>query len=176
MIMIDIEVMEMLADKTTSERGYRMLIATYKVPLYWHIRRMVKNHEDADDILQNTFIKVFKNIDKFKHQSSLKTWLYKIATNECITFLNNPKRQEFEALDDTKFERPAEASIDYDSIHLNLAKAIETLPAKQRAVFNMRYFDEMSYQEIAEITETNVNALKTSFHLAVKKIESILKE
>jgi RNA polymerase sigma factor (sigma-70 family) len=174
--MEDHEVIEMLSNNLSSERGYRILISKYKELLYWHIRRIVKNHEDADDILQNTFIKVFRNIDNFKQESSLKTWLYRIATNESITFLNNPKNRSFASLDNIQIDRPADEIADYDNLNQKLVQAIDTLPTKQKVVFNMRYYDEMSYQEIAAITDTSVGALKTSFHLAVKKIESLLKD
>ncbi len=174
--MEDREVIEMLSNNLSSERGYRILISKYKELLYWHIRRIVKNHEDADDILQNTFIKVFRNIDNFKQESSLKTWLYRIATNESITFLNNPKNRSFDSLDNIQTDRPADEIADYDNLNQKLVQAIDTLPTKQKVVFNMRYYDEMSYQEIAAITDTSVGALKTSFHLAVKKIESLLKD
>lgn len=174
--MEDHEVIEMLSNNLSSERGYRILISKYKELLYWHIRRIVKSHDDADDILQNTFIKVFRNIDNFKKESSLKTWLYRIATNESITFLNNPKNRGFDSLDNIQIDRPADEIVDYDSMSQKLVRAIDTLPTKQKVVFNMRYYDEMSYQEIAAITDTSVGALKTSFHLAVKKIESLLKD
>lgn len=173
--MEDFELIELITKMQDSEKGYRLLITTYKERLYWHIRRIVKTHEDADDILQNTFIKVFKNIQKFKGDSSLQTWLYKIATNECLSFVNNLKIQTFDSLDNLQGETYANEMTDYDGLSEKLEKAIDSLPEKQRIVFNLRYYDEMPYRDIAEITETSVSALKTSFHLAVKKIEAIIK-
>lgn len=171
----DTEVIALIKSRSDAEQGYRLLISQYKEPLYWHIRRMVKNHDDADDILQNTFIKVFKNIEQFKQESSLKTWLYRIATNESISFLNNLKNQGFDPLESVQHEGAMEDLVDYDDIHSKLNKAIDTLPAKQKAVFVMRYYDEMPYQDIAQITGTSEGSLKASFHLAVKKIETYLK-
>lgn len=173
--MEDFELIELITKRHDSEKGYRLLITTYKERLYWHIRRMVKTHEDADDILQNTFIKVFKNIENFKGNSSLQTWLYKIATNESISFLNNPKTQSFDSLDNLQIETYANEMPDYEGLGEKLEKAIDSLPDKQRIVFNLRYYDEMPYRDIAEITETSVSALKSSFHHAVKKIEAIIK-
>lgn len=173
--MEDFELIELISKKPDSEKGYRLLITTYKERLYWYIRRIVKNHEDADDILQNTFIKVFKNIEKFKGNSSLQTWLYKIATNESISYLNNPKTQSFDSLDNLQTDTYADEMPDYDGLSKKLEKAIDSLPDKQKVVFNLRYYDEMPYRDIAEITQTSVGALKTSFHLAVKKIEAYIK-
>ena len=170
----DTEVIDLIKSSSDAEKGYRMLISQYKVSLYWHIRRMVSNHDDADDILQNTFIKVFKHIEQFKQESSLKTWLYRIATNESMSFLNNPKNKGFDSLDDVQNAVTADTLTDYDDISGKLVKAIDTLPAKQKAVFIMRYYDEMPYHEIAEITGTSEGALKASFHLAAKKIETYL--
>ncbi len=168
------EVIDLIKSGSDAEKGYRLLISQYKVPLYWHIRRMVSNHDDADDILQNAFIKVFKHIEQFKQESSLKTWLYRIATNESMSFLNNPKNKGFDSLDDVHNTVTADSLTDYEDISVKLLKAIDTLPAKQKAVFIMRYYDEMPYQEIAEITGTSEGSLKATFHLATKKIEAIL--
>ena len=173
--MEDFELIELITKRQDSEKGFRLLITKHKERLYWHIRRIVKNHEDTDDILQNTFIKVFKNIEKFKGNSSLQTWLYKIATNESISFVNNPKSQSFDSLDDLQTETYVHETPDYEGLIEKLEKAIDSLPDMQKIVFNLRYYDEMPYRDIAEITQTSVGALKTSFHLAVKKIEAFIK-
>lgn len=172
----DTELIEMITDSREYEKGYRLLIGQYKERLYWHIRRIVKNHDDADDILQNTFIKVIKNIEKFKQESSLQTWLYRIATNESISFINNKKHVSADLLDNNVLTVVSDDEVDYENVKLKLSKAIDLLPHKQKIVFNLRYYDEMSYQEIANITHTSVGALKSSFHLAVKKIEDFLKK
>ncbi len=167
-----------LQSKTHKEQAFRQLIALYKERLYWHIRNIVKSHDDADDVLQNTFIKIFKGIDKFKGDSKLYSWMYRIATNESITLINkNAKRlqitnEEVQQLainnlkSDTYFEG--------DAIQLQLQKAIATLPEKQQLVFNMKYFQDLKYKEMSEILETSEGALKASYHIAVKKIESYL--
>ncbi len=177
--MLDEEVLIVqLKDPLTREASYRTLISTHKERLYWHIRKIVLNHEDADDILQNTFIKVFKHIDGFKGESKLYSWMYRIATNESISFLNKEAKQMKTDLNDLQEQRvqnlKADVYFDGDEIQLKLQKAIVSLPQKQQLVFNMRYFDEMKYDEISEILDTSVGALKASYHHARKKIESIL--
>ncbi len=177
--MLDEEVLIVqLKDPLTMEASYRTLISTHKERLYWHIRKIVLNHEDADDILQNTFIKVFKHIDGFKGESKLYSWMYRIATNESISFLNKEAKQMKTDLNDLQEQRvqnlKADVYFDGDEIQLKLQKAIVSLPQKQQLVFNMRYFDEMKYDEISEILDTSVGALKASYHHARKKIESIL--
>ncbi|HHG83238.1 MAG TPA: RNA polymerase sigma factor, partial [Bacteroidetes bacterium] len=146
--------------------------------LYWHARKMVKTHADADDILQNTFIKAWKNIEKFRGDAKLKTWLYRIATNESLTFLNKQKKQNFSDLADIENElshsQSGGASLSGEEIKAKLDAAVERLPDKQRLVFVMKYFEEMKYQEIADVLGGSVGSLKASFHHAVKKIESFL--
>ena len=143
--------------------------------LYYHIRRYVSNHEDANDILQNTCIKVWNAIDNFRGESGLYTWLYRIAGNEAITFLNkNKKRNEVDIEQTTANYRSAADTIDGDEMTLKLERAIAKLPDKQKQVFIMRYYDELPYEKMAEISETSVGALKASYHHAVKKIEEIL--
>ncbi len=141
---------------------------------------MVIDHEDANDLVQEIFIKVWNNLDKFRQESKLFTWVYRIATNECLNFLNKKKRRFMLPIHDLQGELSAKidagALLDGDKIQVILQKAILTLPDKQRAVFNMKYFDELKFDEIAEITNTSVGALKTSYHLAVKKIEKYVNE
>lgn len=171
----DRELLEMIQSPFLKNKGYRILVNTYKERLYWHIRRMVFDHQDADDILQNTFLKVVRNIADFNQKSSLYTWLYRIATNETLNYLNTSKNKKFEQLDsDIKIYVTESGEVDEVVIMNKLTKAIHTLPEKQRLVFNLRYFDEMSYRDIAEITGTSVGALKASYHHAVKKIEDFL--
>ncbi|MCM4156530.1 RNA polymerase sigma factor [Gramella sp. AN32] len=167
-----------LKDKSTSQEAFRELIGIYKERLYWHIRNMVKNHEDADDVLQNTFIKVYRNIDKFKGDSKLYSWMYRIATNESITFLNKKARlfqiTSEELQDQIINNLESDVYFEGDEIQLKLQKAIATLPARQQQVFNMKYFQELKYREMAEILDTSEGALKASYHIAAKKIEEYL--
>lgn len=161
------------------ESGFRSLMHQYQEQTYWHIRRMVTTHEDADDVVQNTFIKVFKNLDKFKGNSKLYTWIYRIATNESLTYLKKRKRRHAESIDESEnnieYNLVADDYFDGDSIQLLLQKAIISLPDKQKAVFNLRYYEEMPYSDMSEILETSVGALKASYHHAVKKIEEYIK-
>lgn len=168
-----------LKQKETQAKAFEVLINTYKERLYWHIRRIVLDHDDADDVLQNTFIKVFRNIEKFKGDSKLYSWMYRIGTNEALTFLKN-KSKKLGVSSDELIERKAEnlradVYFEGDEIQLKLQKAIASLPEKQKLVFNMKYYEELKYEEIAEILETSVGALKASYHLAAKKIEAYVK-
>jgi len=151
----------------------------YRERLYWHVRRMTHIHDDADDVLQNTFIKVYRNIDGFKSDSKLYTWLYRIATNECITFLRRKNRHTSESIDnpDLSLEKSlaADEYWDGDRAQLLLQQALYSLPEKQKAVFSLRYFDNMPYSEMAEILETSEGALKANYHHAVKKVEAYIK-
>ncbi|MFR9166689.1 MAG: RNA polymerase sigma factor [Dysgonomonas sp.] len=172
------KIIRLLQKENTKEQGFSLLVKTFSEQLYWQIRKIVMSHDDANDVLQNTFLKVWTNIDGFRGESKLITWLYKIATNESITFLNKQRTHNNIQLDDeenflmTKLE--SDAYFDGDEAQLKLQKAILTLPDKQRIVFNMRYFNEMKYEEISEILETSVGALKASYHHAAKKIEEYL--
>lgn len=163
-----------LQEPETRREAFAELIAEFSEPLYWQIRRLVKNHEDADDLLQNTFMKAWMNLDYFRGDAKLSTWLHKIALNEALTHIDKEKRRAAESLDDSVHQVEADEWIDGDEAAAALRRAVESLPAKQQLVFNMKYFDEMKYEEIAEITGTSVGALKASYHLAVKKIEQIL--
>ncbi len=168
-----------LKDEKTKKEAFRNLVAVYKQRLYWHIRKIVLNHDDADDILQNTFIKVWRNIDSFRAESGLYTWLYRIATNESLTFLNQKKRKMMgteEEINDYLIENiRTDPYFNGDEIQRKLQEAIALLPEKQRLVFNMRYFDDIKYQDMEKILETSAGALKASFHHAVKKIEEYLR-
>lgn len=168
-----------LKDSSTRNDAFGKLVSTYQERLYWHIRRIVLNHDDTDDVLQNTFIKVFRNIGGFKAESSLYSWMYRIATNEALSFLKQKARKSgisSEALQEQLANKlTADVYFDGDEIQLKLQKALATLPEKQRLVFNMKYFEEMKYDEISEILETSVGALKASYHHAVKKIETELR-
>lgn len=161
------------------EQAFRDLMSQYKERLYWHIRKMVLNHDDTDDVLQNTFIKVYRNIDSFKGDSKLYTWMYRIATNEAITFMNKRARQNNITLEEVK-ERAIdklESDVYFEggAIELNLQRAIASLPEKQQLVFNMKYFEDHTYEELSEILETSVGGLKSNYHIAVKKITAYLK-
>lgn len=177
--MTDQEILSLLHVEQSAEKGFRMLMQKYQERLYWHIRRMVLEHDDANDVIQNTFIKVFKSISRFEGKSQLYTWLYRIATNEAITFLNKKKRKQTVALDDESNrinKLQSDPYFDDKGAELLLQRALELLPEKQRLVFNMRYFDEMSYKDIEEVLQTSVGALKASFHHALKKVQAYLKE
>ena len=171
--------MKRLQDSSTSQEAFRELISDYKERLYWHIRNMVKDHDDADDVLQNTFLKVYRNIHQFKGDSKLYSWIYRIATNEAITFLNKKARRlqiTSEDLQNLIIDNlESDVYFEGDEIELKLQKAIATLPDKQQQVFNMKYFEELKYREMAEILETSEGALKASYHIASKKIEEYLK-
>jgi len=175
----EITLVEQLKDVQTKEKAFRVLITKYKERLYWHIRKIVISHDDADDVLQNTFIKIFKGIDSFKQDSKLYSWMYRIATNESITFLN--KRAKERMLDIAEIKQDLATSLSSDNwfsgdeIQLLLQKAVATLPEKQQLVFNMKYFDNMKYDQISEILETSVGGLKASYFHAVKKIEHYIK-
>ena len=160
--------------------AFNKLVAFYTEKLYWQIRKMVLSHDDANDVLQNTFIKAWINIDMFRGDAKLSTWLYKIAINESITFLNRQRSMNNISIDDTDIflisKLEGDEYFDGDEAQIKLQKAILTLPEKQRLVFNMRYYNEMPYDEMSEALGTSVGALKASYHHAVKKIEEILSE
>ncbi len=176
----EIAFIEALKNSKTREAAFRELMSMYKERLYWHIRKIVISHDDTDDVLQNTFIKIFKNIDKFKGDSKLFSWMYRIATNESITHLNKKAKRNnigIETLQDHLVDNlEADVYFDGDEIQLKLQKALALLPQKQRLVFNMRYFENLKYEQISEILDTSVGALKASYHHARKKIEMNLIE
>lgn len=168
-----------LKSQNESERAFRVLVNLYKERLYWHIRKIVLNHEDTDDILQNTFIKIYKNIHKFEEKSKLYTWMYRIATNESITFLNKKAKKKKITMEEVKDQliENLESDIYFEGnqIQILFQKAINTLPQKQQLVFNMKYFEDHTYENLSEILETSVGGLKSSYHIAVKKITAYIK-
>ncbi len=167
------EVLKRLQEPRTQSRAFEEIVNHYSQPLYWQIRRLVIDHDDSDDVLQNTFIKAWTNISTFRGDSKLSTWLYKIAYNESLTFLNHKREQmsldEIGSMVAETLE--SDPYFDGDETQTMLQEAIGTLPDKQKAVFNMKYFDDMKYEDMSSITGTSVGALKASYHLAVKKIE-----
>ncbi len=169
----------MIQSEESRNFGFNQLVRQYQEKVYWHIRKMVIDHDDADDVTQEVFVKVWKNLDKFRADSELYTWIYRIATNECLNFLKRKKRRYFLPIHDIKSELLGKLDNDElisgDEIQMRLQKELLKLPDKQRIVFNMKYFDEMKFEEISEITGTSVGALKASYHLAVKKIEKSIK-
>ena len=162
----------------TRERAFSGIVRKYQERLYWHIRRMVVQHEDANDVLQNMFIKVWNALDNFREDSQLYTWLYRIATNESLSYLEQQKRRSAVSLSEVEngLEQKLQAERGFDShkIEWKLQLAMQQLPEKQRVVFNLRYYDEMPYEQMSEILETSVGALKASYHIAAKKIEEHL--
>ena len=176
--MEDSELIEKLRNEDTKNYAFNLLVRKYQERIYWHIRKMVIDHDDSDDLVQEVFVKIWKYLDKFRGDSQLYTWIYKIATNECLTFLKKKKKRFFLPLVDVEKELAEHIDNGYhisgDEVQLKLQKALLKLPNKQRLVFNMKYYDDMKYEQIAEITETSVGALKASYHHAVKKIEQIL--
>ena len=176
--MTDRELLEKLRNPETRNFGFNLLIQEYQQKVYRLVRKMVIDHDDADDIVQEVFIKAWKSVDKFRGEAKLFTWIHKIAANECITFLKKKKRRFYLPLKDVEVELSAlldsSPLIDGEEIQLKLQKAILKLPAKQKLVFQLKYFEEMKYDQIAEITNNSIGALKASYHHAVKKIEKLL--
>ena len=175
----DSEILEKFSHKSSRNEAFNLLLNKYQQKIYWHIRRLVIDHDDTDDLVQEVFVKVWKSLDNFRNDSQLFTWLYRIATNESITFLNRKKLRNNISLDETAGYELSETLADSpyfdgDKAQMKLQKALLTLPEKQRLVFNMRYFDDLKYEEISEILGTSVGGLKASFHIAVKKIEQYL--
>ena len=172
------QLVEHLKSQQHKEQAFKELLKLYKERLYWHIRHIVKSHDDADDVLQNTFIKIYKNIQNFKGDSKLFSWMYRIATNESITFLNKKAKQMKISQEDVQTlsikNLKSDVYFEGDEIQLKLQKAIAILPKKQQLVFNMKYFEDLKYKDMAEILETSEGALKASYHIAVKKIEAYL--
>ena len=171
-------IQELINPKTQND-AFKKLLQLYQKPLYFHIRNIVLNHDDTDDVLQNTFVKVFSNISKFKGDSKLYSWLYRIATNEALTFLKQKAKKS--GITNEELQNKAINSLESDvyfegdEIQLKLHKSIASLPEKQQLVFKMKYFEEMKYEEMSEILNTSVGALKASYHIASKKIEEYLK-
>lgn len=174
------EMLALLQNESTQKQGFEMVVARYSEQLYWQIRRMVLSHEDANDLLQNTFIKAWMNLDYFRAEAKLSTWLYRIALNECLTFLNKQRATVTVSLDDPEADALQKLESDPyfsgDKVQMALQKALLALPEKQRMVFNLKYYQEMKYEEMSEIFGTSVGSLKASYHHAVKKIEKFLSE
>ncbi|MDC8003618.1 RNA polymerase sigma factor [Aureisphaera galaxeae] len=168
-----------LQSPSQKEEAFRVLVSQYKERLYWHIRKIVIDHDDTDDVLQNTFIKIFRSIDNFKAESKLYTWMYRIATNESITFINKKAKRAQISSEEIKEEMISRLESDVyfegNEAQLKLQKAIATLPQKQQLIFNMKYFEDHTYEQLSEILETSVGGLKSSYHIAVKKITAYIK-
>ena len=173
------EIIALLQDSTRQREAFECIVKEYSEQLYWQIRRMVLSHDDANDLLQNTFIKAWMNIDYFRGDAKMSTWLYRIALNECLTFLNKQRANAQLSIDDIQAEMvnklETEPYFDGDETQKIFLKAVHTLPEKQQMVFNLKYFKEMKYEEISEILGTSIGALKASYHHAIKKIEKFLK-
>ena len=176
----DKELLEMFRSNETRSYSFNLIVRKYQERLYWHVRKIVISHDDTDDIVQNTFIKVWGNLESFREESQLFTWLYRIATNEALTFLKRKRTKFLLPLVDVEQQLSrtleSEPFMDGNELEIKLQKAVLKLPEKQRLVFNMKYFEELKYEEISEILGTSVGALKASFHHAVKKIEDSLEE
>jgi len=174
------ELLKQLSNPSKRAAAFSTLVRTYQERLYWHIRKMVLSHEDSNDVLQNTFMKAWNGIDGFRGESQLSTWLYRIATNETLTFLANKRMRNTNSLDEIEdgliLNLRADSYFNGTEIQLRLQEAILTLPEKQRLVFNMKYFEDITYEEMENILGTSVGALKASYHHAVKKIEKYFEE
>jgi RNA polymerase sigma factor, sigma-70 family len=172
----DIQLIERLRQPESCRAAFNEVVRAYSEPLYWQIRRIVETHDDAADVLQNTFLKAWQSVENFRGDAKLSTWLYKIALNESISHMARERKRGGVSIDQEESNLvnmiEADPWVDGDSLALELRKAIATLPEKQRIVFNMKYFDEMKYEQMSEILGTSVGALKASYHLAVKKIET----
>ena len=176
----DKELLSLFRNPDSKSYAFNLIVRKYQERLYWHVRKMVIVHDDADDLLQNCFIKAWNNLENFREESQLYTWLYRIATNEVLSFLKEKRKKYFLPIVDV--EKELSSNLEGDSyfngeeLQLRLQKAVLKLPEKQRLVFNMRYFEEMKYEDMASILNTSVGALKASYHHAVKKIEIMFKE
>ena len=174
----DTELLSLFRAPETKESAFTQIIKKYQERLYWHVRRLVVSHEDANDVLQNVFIRVWKGLENFREDSQLYTWLYRIATNECLTFLDQQKKRGLVSLDESESglsnKIKADEHFDAGKLEWKLQLAIQQLPEKQRAVFSLRYYDEMPYEEMSRVLETSEGALKASYHHAVKKIEEYI--
>ena len=176
--MLDEQLIAQLKNQKTKKNAFHELVKQYQEKLYWHVRKIVMNHDDTDDILQNIFIKIWNNIDTFREESSIYTWMFRIATNESLTFIAQKKRRNiFLTSDENSIlieNLAADKYFEGSEIQMKLQKAILKLPEKQRIVFNMKYYDDIKYQQISEILGTSVGALKASYHHAVKKIQEYM--
>lgn len=177
-IIQDKNLVDLLHNPKTRIKAFSEVVRTHQESLYWHIRRMVLSHEDADDVLQNTFMKAWRGLDKFRGDAQISTWLYRIATNETMTFLADMRKRNIAGIEDVESlltnHLKAESYFDGTAAEKKLQEAILSLPEKQRLVFNMKYFDDLKYSEMEKILSTSVGALKASYHHAVKKIQQYL--
>lgn len=175
----DKALLDQFRDERTRNAAFSKIIQRYQRKLYWHIRRMLIDHDDTDDVLQNVFIKMWKGLDNFKEDAQLYTWLYRVATNETLTFIKQRKAELFTRYGDVEYSIESKLEDDNffrgDEIQKKLQLAIASLPEKQRLVFNMKYFEEMKYEEMSQVLDTSVGALKASYHHAVKKIEEYIR-
>ena len=178
-VLSDTDLLLQFREPATKEKAYTAIIKKYQEKLYWHIRRMVVSHDDTDDVLQNVFIRVWKGLENFREDSQLYTWLYRVATNECLTFLEQQKKRAVVSLSDIEpaltEKIKADQNFDANKLEWRLQLAIQQLPEKQRVVFQLRYYDEMPYEEMSRVLDTSEGALKASYHHAVKKIEEYIK-
>ena len=176
----DASILEMFRKGESKDFAFTLLVQKYQERIYWHVRRMVADHDDADDVVQNTFLKVWGGLEGFREDAQLYTWLYRIATNEALTFLKKKRSSVFTSFDNVQHQMgntlESDPYFDGDELQVKLQKGILRLPEKQRLVFNMKYYDNMKYEEISEVLKTSVGALKASFHHAVKKIEKFMLE
>jgi RNA polymerase sigma-70 factor (ECF subfamily) len=174
----DTELLLQFRDPATKEKAFTAIIKKYQEKLYWHIRRMVVEHEDANDVLQNVFIRVWNGLENFREDAQLYTWLYRIATNECLSYLEQQKRKSALPLDESESglsnKIVADKYFDPNKLEWKLQLAIQQLPEKQRVVFTLRYYDEMPYEEMSRVLDTSEGALKASYHHAVKKVEDYI--
>jgi len=174
----DKEILDLYREESSRNTALQHLIEKYQQKLYWQIRKIVIDHDDSDDVLQNSFIKIWKGLENFKEEAQLFTWLYRIATNEALTFLRQKQKRNTTSIHPIEYQLSKSIESDEyfkgDEIQLKLQQAILTLPEKQRIVFNMRYYDEMPYEKMSEVLETSVGALKASYHHAAKKVEEFL--
>lgn len=177
MIQDDKDLLNLFKEPSSKEKAFTLIVKKYQEKLYWHIRRLVITHDNANDVLQNVFIKVWKGLENFREDSQLYTWLYRIATNESLTLLDQQKRKASTSLSDVENDLSnkikADSNFDANRLEWKLQLAIQQLPEKQRAVFNLRYYDEMPYEEMSRVLETSEGALKASYHHAAKKLKII---
>jgi RNA polymerase sigma factor (sigma-70 family) len=178
-VISDTELLVQFRNPITKEKAFSAIIKKYQEKLYWHVRRMVIDHEDANDVLQNVFIRVWNGLENFREDSQLYTWLYRIATNECLTYIEQQKKRSSVPLDEMESglsnKIKADSHFDANRLEWKLQLAIQQLPEKQRLVFNLRYYDEMPYEQMSRVLDTSEGALKASYHHAVKKIEDYIK-
>ncbi len=174
----DNELLVQFRNPATKERAYTAIIKKYQEKLYWHIRRMVVDHDDANDVLQNVLIRIWKGLENFREDSQLYTWIYRIGTNESLTFLEQQKKKAAISFSDVESglsnKIKADQNFDANKLEWKLQLAIQQLPEKQRVVFSLRYYEEMPYEEMSRVLETSEGALKASYHHAVKKVEDYI--